>query len=464
MKKINIALPLAVLAIGAVSCSTEYNIYPDEYAKGALIQNAGVHEMVIYSSAEKAEYPVTVIKSGHEKGAAMQAKLRIMTEAEFNEYLTESGKPYSYLPNNCYEINGGLEQVMDFSGDKTYENTSVVLKPRVINTFMEGYNDPLRRPVIPMVLESENGHVDKDLCENFILFDLKVTKLRLSNEAASARDLMTPLDSPTGTTQLSIPVVLPVENEWDFDVVMEYDESLITGFYKPLPMEAIQGLSAKTFTLHFPKGTNQVNIDLTIDNTKIGATPMVLPLHLKSSTLKEIAGVDIDTELSELCYYFYYLPKMTITSDMITAGDCHYGDGGNEPALCDGDPNTYYHSRWDTGALHNATYGSWLQYNLAEPVQTISFEIYARHNNANGRPVQVGLWCWNGEAWEKFATASKMTDQLTGAGSHGTFGPYTAPVPFQYLIFGVEEAVSGSLLTTAGTFWACGEITFFGGL
>ena len=104
MKKFYIASCLVALMLAGVSCSNEYDIYPEEYSKVVMIKDAGAHELTVYSTAESVEYPVTVLKGGYKVDDSMTATLRAMTQEEFDEYISETGSPYTYLPQNCYRI------------------------------------------------------------------------------------------------------------------------------------------------------------------------------------------------------------------------------------------------------------------------------------------------------------------------------------------------------------------------
>ena len=187
MKKIYIGSTLLALMLSGQSCSENYDIYPEEYAKVVMIKDAGENPLSVYSTDDKVGHKFVVMKGGHTEEAAT-ATLRAMTSEEFTTYQAESGKPYAMLPADCYSFSADGQTTsaeIKFAPNETYKEVEVFINADALGTFMETFDGSLYSPVVPVLLESSDASVNSYGSESFILPTYSEPTLLISGPAGS---------------------------------------------------------------------------------------------------------------------------------------------------------------------------------------------------------------------------------------------------------------------------------------
>lgn len=377
--KTNIFIASAVMALAAtaVSCSDNYDIYPAEYESVVMIKDAGEMPVQVFSTDDVSPISLTIFKGGTADKVA-NVTLRAMTQAEFDAYLTESGRPYSILPSNCYSFSaeGNADAAtVSIAANETYTKTTIYLNTEAVGQYLESYDNPLYSPVIPVVLESADATVNDQSFEVFVMPSYTEPTLMFSDSKLSesrSRGLNLSADGTFTTT-----VSLPVENRWDLEFDITVDPDLVDAYnaangtsYTSMSPEAIIG--STHFTM--PAGKSSVDVSFKVNTELIDLTD-ALGIRITGSTVE---GIEPDTDAAWLVADL----NIPLTADMFSSNALEPSEG-SLANLLDGNLSTYFHSAWSVTVDDN----HYLQVTLPEGYSKVQIEY---SNRVSGTPNALG--------------------------------------------------------------------------
>lgn len=367
MKKIYIGSTLLALMLSGQSCSENYDIYPEEYAKVVMIKDAGENPLSVYSTDDKVGHKFVVMKGGHTEEAAT-ATLRAMTSEEFTTYQAESGKPYAMLPADCYSFSADGQTTsaeIKFAPNETYKEVEVFINANALGTFMETFDGSLYSPVVPVILESSDASVNSYGTESFILPTYSEPTLSFASQIIAG--------SRGG--EITATVTLPIQNSWDINFEVEVDPTVVSQCnmlngtqYEAVDASALTGNTS--FTM--PNGSSSVDIKLNVDFSKFTALNSVLPLR--------ITGISVDGIESNVTtgWIVVTMPRIPITAAMLST-NAQEPSEGPIANLLDGNVETFFHSLWSS-TINEKHY---IQVTLPETYSKVWIRYCNRHNNAN---------------------------------------------------------------------------------
>lgn len=367
MKKIYIGSTLLALMLSGQSCSENYDIYPEEYAKVVMIKDAGENPLSVYSTDDKVGHKFVVMKGGHTEEAAT-ATLRAMTSEEFTTYQAESGKPYAMLPADCYSFSADGQTTsaeIKFAPNETYKEVEVFINADALGTFMETFDGSLYSPVVPVILESSDASVNSYGTESFILPTYSEPTLSFASQIISG--------SRSG--EITATVTLTIQNSWDISFEVEVDPTVVSQCnmlngtqYEAVDASALTGNTS--FTM--PNGSSSVDIKLNVDFSKFTALNSVLPLR--------ITGISVDGIESNVTtgWIVVTMPRIPITAAMLST-NAQEPSEGPIANLLDGNVETFFHSLWSS-TINEKHY---IQVTLPETYSKVWIRYCNRHNNAN---------------------------------------------------------------------------------
>jgi hypothetical protein len=145
--------------------------------------------------------------------------------------------------------------------------------------------------------------------------------------------------------------------------------------------------------------------------------------------------------------------KIPLTVDMLSTNAQEPSEGPISN-LVDGNPGSYFHSRWSGGGITEAHY---FQVALDESVKGCKF-LYQNRNNGNGKPIDVSITVSaDGENWNELTHLTSDDNLPVAAGSTYESGYFTAKAPFKYFRFTVNKTNSGD----APTFFNMAEFELY---
>ena len=367
MKKIYIGSTLLALMLSGQSCSENYDIYPEEYAKVVMIKDAGENPLSVYSTDDKVGHKFVVMKGGHTEEAAT-ATQRAMTSEEFTTYQAESGKPYAMLPADCYSFSADGQTTsaeIKFAPNETYKEVEVFINADALGTFMETFDGSIYSPVVPVILESSDASVNSYGTESFILPTYSEPTLSFASQIIAG--------SRSG--EITATVTLPIQNSWDISFEVEVDPTVVSQCnmlngtqYEAVDASALTGNTS--FTM--PNGSSSVDIKLNVDFSKFTALNSVLPLR--------ITGISVDGIESNVTtgWIVVTMPRIPITAAMLST-NAQEPSEGPIANLLDGNVETFFHSLWSS-TINEKHY---IQVTLPETYSKVWIRYCNRHNNAN---------------------------------------------------------------------------------
>lgn len=475
MKKIYIGSTLLALMLSGQSCSENYDIYPEEYAKVVMIKDAGENPLSVYSTDDKVAHKFVVMKGGHAEEAAT-ATLRAMTSEEFTTYQAESGKPYAMLPADCYSFSADGQTTsaeIKFAPNETYKEVEVFINADALGTFMETFDGSLYSPVVPVILESSDASVNSYGTESFILPTYAIPSIGFEQNVIDYGELI-----GDGTITVDVPIVMPIQNQWDFDCEVVVDPSL-AGNYVLASSDAY-----KMDVTGFVAGSN-AKVTLTIDKSKLNFGIQAIPLKIRSCGFD---GIEINNDLSSAIVVLNKtvarseLAELSLSSNQISgygwatyqqadASEAFYigygtdfntgypyviYDGGGKDALFDNNLNTFWHGDYSYGA-NDPTFGQYIDFELPSVANHFAYDLWTRSSNANGAPKVTDIYgSADGRNWTKLRT---INSELTSGGEKFSSSVCSSPTSFKFIRFAVVQSNAGDV--RSGSYWNCAEMKIY---
>ena len=451
MKKILLASATVALLLGGSACSTDYDIYPDDMSKVLMFKDSGGRTLTVYSTQDEAPATVVVLKGGVAPEQSVTATVRAMSQEEFNEYAANAGVAYSYLPSNCYTLGENGVANLSFAGGEGYKTIDVNLDVKAIGAYLEANPNLTLAPAVPLVLECADAKIGENDNKVFLAPDYRVPTISFVGGS---------VELPDGANSASLELGLPFESQWEITCKVAVDPTALDEYneangtsYGLMPAGSYSGVQ----DVVLPVGEETVPLDITLDLAKTGFRT-ALPLRITGISLDGFELVDETAVITTDNASSY---KLNLTADMLSTNDVVAGDGGGLPSLIDGNLGNWFHSSWSS-FQRDDKFGSYVQYDLKSPVQSVGFDITTRPNNSAGIPKRVELYGWDGNDWVLFSNSSSYGALLTAGSQTASFGAFQAPFKFQKFRFCVKESANGVLMGVSSAYWNAAEIVVYG--
>lgn len=452
---------LGGLSMLQTSCDNYDDLIPEQYNCILSLQQYGEHDVTLYRTGENTEFEITTLKTGNVPTSTAAATVTPMTEVQFAEYMATTSKNYKYLPTECYDI---LEGSLSYAEADKWKKSKVSIKYDETERYFNGTD----QYVIPIYLTSESDSCLSDRRELMLkISDLIVPSIGFEETVINyGEDLI-----GDGTIEIEIPVVMPVENLWDFSFVVEVDATVADGY-------ALAKESAYTVEkVDFVAGEN-AKVKLTIDKSALDFGLQAIPLHIKSC---DNENFEISSSNSTAVVTFHKtvlrseLSEISVPEDKIGGygfasyqqapdGGYWFGyawcttnyDGQGRAALFDGDLNTFMHGDYYYGC-NDATYGQYIDFELPEAANHIAYDLWARSSNANGAPKVTDIYgSVDGTTWTKLNT---IESALTAGGQKFESSVCSSATPFNHVRMAVVQSNAGNCRT--GSYWNCAELKLY---
>ncbi|GHV40482.1 galactose oxidase [Bacteroidia bacterium] len=370
-----------ILALTGLSCSdnTDDNL-PDNKV---YIVNGGEQgtNVTLYDTGEKDIYNLHLYRSG-KYGNAANVKVKILSQAEVDEYNLAHGTDYVVLPASVYSL---LNTEVTYSSKDEDVDKSIQIEfdPATVRTILEG--NLANNYAIPVQID--NASVDVNT-ENNIAFVRPSVKdpLVYMGLTGFASYFYKPGDE-VQSISMDFPVNVDFKNLWDItcditanqDVLDEYNNDEGT-FYTLLP--------AASYTLDnqvvIMNGKKKAVAKLNVDGTKLTYGNYCLPVVLNSVSKFEVDA----TRDTYLIGIFIEAPMLDRTGwagvDWNTYASAGEGANGSVDKLLDGDFLTYWHSQWTGGTTQNPNsppFPHWFVIDMKKEYNVTQVDLARRNNN-----------------------------------------------------------------------------------
>lgn len=438
-------------------CEKYDDLYPEAVHKVLTIKNAGEQNVMLYTTGDDGTYNISIMKGGSEADAPVSAELVVMGEAELAEYCNKYDANYKRLPEEYYSLSANR---LDYVGGEGYKIVTASFKTDNLKKFFETNGTDY---VLPLMLLSEEATLEDSL----VILKPSITVPMLKLTTAGFNNMVTFTPDGDSEATVSLPVTMPLMNNWDFtcDLVVDEDaKAAFTSFnaannnrYKLLPEGSytLAGNGKISFTKDQKDG---FQMEVTINRNPLSIGDYVLPLHLTNCT-KEQFDIDGNNNIV-MVGVSYYPPKVEMTVDMLSANSIHVGDGTGLAGLIDGlGSGKHFHSNWGS-PVKDPVFGNYIQVNLKSPLRSIMVDYYTRFENANGCPTKLALFVSNdGNNWTELVTIDSGLPRT--ANTRYISQLYEANEPFTYFRFAVLQSAAGDL-QNVGSYFNLDDLTLYG--
>lgn len=399
-KHISLFLLACTLTWGACDKAMEDNL-PSEYASVLyfnLDDGKNIIDCKLLNTGDKGQYTFYVGKGGNQLGAAAEAELAVLTEAELAEYNENNNSDYTLLPSVYY----AFAEKLSFTGEDMRKGVDVVFETSDMDNDLEAD----KQYVLPIRLESRTGSVNQEL--NLLIIKPFVTTPMVTLDLPEYQKIRMFTYTEDTPETVTMPLIVDLnENKWTFTVNLEDDDEVLTAAveeyktmhsdaatYQLLPAANRPGLETP---VTFDNGDLLKLKELTITRTGLSEGDYLLPIRLKGCSNE----FDVDTKTMYIHLSLNSdLPEIELKSAMLYPASQNVGENRPASNMLDGAANTYWQNAWQYGdnsqRPNDPKYGIWLDIKLEKSIDVFSFEYQTPSNNNDlGLPREFAVYVGN---------------------------------------------------------------------
>lgn len=432
------------MSLSLSSCDDRKEEGMGQYATILYFTKAGEVPLTLYKTGEDTNYDVSINKAGSSLGASTQVVVDLMTAGDLEIHNIESGKNYALLPSTCYTLESATN--LSFKANELDKQVNV----RFI-TDQIALLDAQKEWVLPMQLIQSKDSINPTLNQIFVKPTVVIPTLYFAKTGYNSTVVTS--SSPEVLT-LTLPIQLPLKNQWDFTVDVVVEQELLDA-YNAANGTKLQLLPASTYELaeqvHFTPNVSEQTVSIRLTRSLLEYGEYVLPLQLANCS-KESFQID---PLKSSCLFAisYSPPQLTLLPSMLSS-NAEEPYEGSLAELLDNNVNTFFHSNWSnpSGVIgdHN------LQINLDQSITTFRFMFTTRSSNGNGNPAAIDVMV--SEDGVNFQSLQVLQKEglPTGAASDYDSPVFKASKPIKHIRLSVPINMTG------GKFFVMSEFKLWG--
>jgi hypothetical protein len=335
-----VRLTLILVSMGFLSCSENIdNNLPDNkvYIVHGGEQGAST---TLYETGVKDTLDLHLYRSG-KYGTAATASVRVLSQSEVDEYNATYGTNYVAMPASVYSMLSTDVKYSDADEDVD-RSVQIEFDPTAVRTITNA--NPETKYAVPVQIDGSNVDFNTPKNTAFVLPTVKDPLVYMGLTGFQSYTY-----KPTDNVQLiavEFPINVDFKNYWDITCTIgstqaaldEYNTAEGT-FYSLLPAESY------TLDNHvvIKKREKKTVAYLNVDGAKLSYGNYVLPVVLESASKFAVDA----TQDTYLIGVFIEAPILNKTDWTVTANSVAFNESiGSANALIDGNPSTYWHSRY----------------------------------------------------------------------------------------------------------------------
>lgn len=418
--------------------------YLDEYASFLCILNGNEQEVTFYNTGATATYDITIDKGGYNLNMTASAKLKVLTDFDLEFYNNENLTNFKQLPSECYELPADMS--VSFGEKELYKIKTITFYPDKFTGLEEdGFTYVL-------MMELTEGTSPINAKNKYVIVKPTVYQPELSLEETGFK---LPFTITKGVTEYTyeLPVTLstPLLKDLTCDVIVK--QSLLDD-YNVQNSTDYQLMNTDDYTvgrtLTIAKGSTTANLTVKVDITNMGNGNFAIPLEITSNySFMGDNTIIIGLENS--------IPKITLTSDMMTLTGTSLSGDTNFDKWLDGQLSTYSEVLY---AAASRPFPHQLDIKLDDTISKLKIR-YATRSAAQSHPTAFTVYVSNnGTDWTKIRDFT-----LAGDGLPVTAATYYEGCPvmdlsgsYTYVRFEVTASNNANSKTT----WGLSEFELYG--
>ena len=337
---------LALVSLGA--CDDGCEDYLDQYESILYFKNNGEQHVTIYDTSNEASCEFTVIRAGYNSKKYSTVDVSVLDAVNIQIYNAENETDYKLLPDNCFKLETPTLAFEDTDNHKKVKAFFYIDKIKELDK---------ANYILPLVLNNSSDDINIDKRQIFIVPDIVTPYLYFEKSGYQ------PYKAEEGgetSFDITIPISMPMENNWDFDCTLKINPELLTAYnetnhadFELLPdncytlAEKVSFVSGKSTSI----ATVKINIP---DDLKFGK--YMLPIELSECSMPTFDIKEgTNTYLAGIVYQKHIditeLEEIKLTESMISSNARTEDFESLDPRtqlvnIIDGDINTSFHSYW----------------------------------------------------------------------------------------------------------------------
>lgn len=392
MKKNILIASLAILsAFVTSSCEDKRadNLTPIK----VYLPNSGVNNTILYNLGESTIYKLGVYKSGAMNGTA-QVKTVILSESDLKIYNSENSANYQLIPASCYSV---VNQDLNFSSEDRTLYVHILFNPLAL-VALEGFENG--NYVLPIQIASASVDINEDKMISLLNPEVKEPLVYLKSTGFSSNVMD---DSGAESVEIEIPVAVDFDNKWDLVCDFTIESALIDAYNKEHGT-AFELLPADSYVIDkqvtISTGVQTASVKVKVERSKLTYGDYILPLQLS-----RVSKFTIDEKLAQnligISYQANPINKSTwAIADFSSEEPGEGAPNGLASAILDGDPATFWHSKWDGTPAEIPHY---ITIDMIEEFTVVQVDLNRRSNNTDTKAGEFHISSDN-KTWTKIGS------------------------------------------------------------
>ncbi|MCP3894491.1 MAG: DUF1735 domain-containing protein, partial [Bacteroides sp.] len=212
----------AMLLLTQAGCDDSKGEFLEDFSTILYFKNSGETPLTLYKTGENTDYSIVVNKAGSDLSAITDVSVGIMDQASLAVYNAEHGTTYREMPTDCYTFQSGKLQ---FASSETHKNMKLTL----ITTEIDKLEPSEGTYVIPFEMYGSPDSINSR--KNVLFVNPKVVIPEIYFKKTGYQ-MNTISDEGAAQISLTLPLVLPLENKWNFNCTVGINETLLNDYNK----------------------------------------------------------------------------------------------------------------------------------------------------------------------------------------------------------------------------------------
>lgn len=352
--------------------------YLDEYTSFLCILNSNEQDVTFYNTGETATYDITIDKGGYNLNMAASAVLKVLSEFDVEAYNNENKTNFKQLPAECYEL--PTDMSVSFGEKDLYQVKTVTFHPEKFSGLSaDGFTHVL-------MMELTEGTSPINAKNKYVIVKPTVYQPELS---LAETGFKLPFVITQGVTEYTyeLPVTLSTPLPEDMTCAVTVKESLLDDYNSENGVDYKLMTTGYTIgTLTIAKGNTTANLTVKVDITNLEGD-FALPLEI-TSKYSFIGGNTIIIGLKNS------IPKIALTSDMMTLTGTELSGATNFDAWLDGNTGSFAEVLY---AAASKPFPHQLDIKLNAAISKLKVR-YATRNSAMSHPTAFSIYVGTSES------------------------------------------------------------------
>lgn len=325
-------------------CKNDMSENLDQYATILYFRNNGLREITLYNTSTEIDYEMVIIKAGYNTKSTPSVFVELMSNVQLDVYNDENYTDYFLMPQDCYTIKSNSQ--IDFQSSQQNSNMKLSFNMKKLLAL-----DNSKEYVIPFKLIGDIGvEVNPKKNVTFIKPIISIPNLSFGK----FKDNSIVDESSENIFSTTLPVVLPIENIWEFDVTLETSQDILNKYneengtaYRLMPKKAY----SYDPLVKFIPGTSAPMVNISVDKSQLGYGKFAIPIKI-SSCSSEAFAIDETKDTYVLLYTYTSTEKAKLIKVNLSDSKIKSNAGSNSASngydkMIDGNVNTYFKSKAD---------------------------------------------------------------------------------------------------------------------